>query len=235
MNLRLTFGCLLLLLSQAVFSQSFELMDKLEAYQGSISQTVKIPIKIRNTGDKSQFYVIKLAESELSGTQKGYFCFEKTCLEPGVIEFSKKVDAGITLEGLYYVLETGLVAGQYPIKFEVFAKGFYNTIEEYPVNVSIEERALKAYVFQSKDITINDIYPNPVSDLAFIDYKLHNEAVKAKVIVHNILGSSINDLALPFGETRVKIEASDMVSGVYFYTVYLDNVGVITRKMIVRR
>jgi hypothetical protein len=59
--------------------------------------------------------------------------------------------------------------------------------------------------------------------------------VKAKLVVHNILGSAITNHELPFLESKVKIQAEDMTPGVYFYTVYLDNIGVLTRKLIVRR
>jgi hypothetical protein len=221
--------------SLASVAQSFELLDRTEDYPTGISQTIRIPIKIKNTSEKSQFYIIRLTTNELSTTQKGYFCLDKTCLESGITEFSKKVEAGATLEGLQYVLETGLVAGQYPIKFEVFAKGNINTLKAHAVNVMVEEKPSKSLVFQSKDITIHDLYPNPVNDQAFIEYRLHNDVVKAKMVVHNILGSAVNDLSLPSTETKVKIEASDLSPGVYFYTVYLDNIGVLTRKLIVRR
>jgi hypothetical protein len=215
--------------------QSFELIDSQENFSSGISQTIHIPLKIKNKSDKAQFFVVRLQGNELSETQKGYFCLDKVCLEPGVTEFSKKIEAGATLDGLQYVLETGLVVGQYPIKFEVFAKGSITSLTEHPVMVSIEEKAAKSLVFQSKDITIHDIYPNPVNDQAYIEYKLHNDVVKAKIVVHNILGSAVNDLNLPYTETKMKMEANELNPGVYFYTVYLDNIGVLTRKLIVRR
>jgi hypothetical protein len=59
--------------------------------------------------------------------------------------------------------------------------------------------------------------------------------VKAKVVIHNILGKSMNDYELPYAENKVKIQADDLPAGVYFYTVYLNNEGVFTRKLIVRK
>jgi hypothetical protein len=235
MNLKsFAFGFLFL---SCLFSgaQTFELVDRVDAYSAGISQTIRIPIKIKNTSDKAQFYIIRLAGNDLSGTQKGYFCLDKTCLEPGITEFSKKIESGVTLEGLQFHLETGLVTGQYNFKFEVFTKGNIQTLAERHVNVLIEEKQSKSVVFQSKDITVHDVYPNPVFDQAYIDYNLHTETVKAKLVVHNILGSAITNHELPFLESKVKIQAEDMTPGVYFYTVYLDNIGVLTRKLIVRR
>jgi hypothetical protein len=59
--------------------------------------------------------------------------------------------------------------------------------------------------------------------------------LKAKVVIHNILGSQVGHYELPVFETKVKIQADELTSGVYFYTVYLDNIGVLTRKLVVRK
>ncbi|MBK8291991.1 MAG: T9SS type A sorting domain-containing protein [Flammeovirgaceae bacterium] len=90
-------------------------------------------------------------------------------------------------------------------------------------------------LFQSKDITIHDVYPNPVQDHAFIDYQLHNENVKAKLVIHNILGRPLDEYELNSSETRAKIQTEEYTSGIYFYTLYLDNNGILTRKLIIRK
>src|SRR6266850_789085 len=216
-------------------AQSFEILDKQDSYQIGVSQTLRIPLRIKNTTDKAQFYVFKKVQDDLNTTQKGYFCFDKNCLEPGIEEFSKKIEAGETLQNLYFVIETGLLGGQHSIKFEIFPQGsIYQTIE-HPVSVTIDERNVKAMVFHSKDITIHDVYPNPVSDQASIDYSIHNETIKAKVVIHNILGKALGEYELPVSDSKVKIQADDLPAGVYFYTLYLNNEGVFTRKLIVRK
>lgn len=230
----LVIGFLFICLGQAL-GQSFELIDRQDSYQGNISQTLRIPIKIRNTTDRAQFYIIRKLQGELGSTQKGYFCLDRNCLEPGMDKFSKKIEPGETLENLYYSLETGLITGQNSINFEIFPQWNPDETVEHRVNISIEEKAVKTYVFQSKEITIHDVYPNPISDQAFIDYKIHNESMKAKLVIHNILGSALGEYALPTFETKIKIQTEDLAAGVYFYTVYLDEEGVLTRKLIVRK
>jgi hypothetical protein len=231
--------CLILLMTivagSKALAQGFDLVDHQETYQAAVSETVRIPLKIKNTTDKPQFYIIRKGNNDLGGTQKGYFCLDKNCLEAGIDEFSKRIEPGETLSGLYYSLETGLITGQNNLKFEIFIRGNPQGLIQHQVNVNIDEHRAKSFVFQSKDITIQDVYPNPVTDQAFIDYKIHNESVKAKVVIHNILGSSIGDHELPNSENRIKITTDDLTSGIYFYTVYLDNNGVLTRKLIVRK
>ena len=226
----------LILCSLKVSAQSLELVNKNEiSYQANLSEIVKIPLRIKNNTDKAQFYIIRKVGGDLGGTQKGYFCLDDNCLEPGMDEFSKKIEPGQTLNGLFYTLETGLVSGQNNIRFEVFERGHLAEAVEHAVSVSVEERKERSLVFQSKDITIHDVYPNPVSDYAFIEYRIINESVKANVVIHNILGMPMGDYELPSFENRVKIHTEDLAPGVYFYTLYLDNDGVLTRKLIVRK
>ncbi|MEQ8302276.1 MAG: T9SS type A sorting domain-containing protein [Cyclobacteriaceae bacterium] len=224
------------LCSLNVFAQDLMLLNKqANTYNSGLSDVVKIPIQIKNTSDHPQFYIIRKTQGDLGGTQKGYFCIDNDCLEAGMDEFSKRIEPGETLTGLHYTLETGLMTGQTNFKFEVFVRGNPAELVEHAVSVSIEEKRESALVFQSKDITIHDVYPNPVSDYAFIEYRLINDSKKAKVVIHNILGRAMGDYELPPFETRIKLYTEDLAPGIYFYTLYLDNDGVLTRKLIVRK
>jgi len=217
------------------YGQSFDLVDAQDAFQTGVSETLRIPIRIRNNTDKPQTYVIRKVQGELSNSQKGYFCIDKNCLDVGMEEFTKKIDPGQTLTNLYYTLETGLIAGQGNFRFEVFVRGNPREIAEYNVGISVGEKLAKELVFQSKDITIHDVYPNPVSYVANIDYRIHNETMKAKVVIHNVLGKSVGDYEMPYIENKIKISTDELPAGVYFYTVYLNNSGVLTRKLVVRK
>ncbi|QLH32021.1 MAG: T9SS type A sorting domain-containing protein [Cyclobacteriaceae bacterium] len=216
-------------------AQQFELPDIKESYQTAVGETLRIPIKITNLSDKPIFYIIRRVQSDLGESQKGYFCLDKNCLETGISEFSKRVEPGETLQQLAFVLESGLVANQQTIKFQVFPKGNTSETKEYQVNIQVQERLEKPVLFHSKDITIQDVYPNPVQDYAYIEYRLHNENAKAKLTIHNILGKPMNEVELPSSESRVKLQTEEYTSGIYFYTLYLDNNGVLTRKLIIRK
>jgi hypothetical protein len=226
---------MMLSISLEGLAQNFDLLDKQENIQASIGETLRIPLKIRNNTEKAQFYVVRKLHSDLGATQKGYFCLDKNCLEPGINEFSKRVEAGETLMLLNYVVEGGMVNSQNSVRFQIFPKGSPQEIEDFSVAIYIREKVEKPVVFQSKEITIQDVYPNPVQDQAFIEYQIHNENVKAKLVMHNILGKQLNEMDLPTSETRVKLQTEDFTSGIYFYTLYLDNSGVLTRKLIIRK
>lgn len=224
-----------LLTSLTISAQNFQLLDRQESFQAGLNETIRVPLRIKNTTDKAQFYVVRKAAAELGGSQKGYFCLNKTCLEPAIEEFSKKIEAGETLQGLYFVVETGLQATQGSVRFEVFVKGRPNEAIDHTISLNIDEKPSRSYLFQSKEITIHEVFPNPVQNEAFMDYQIHQEQVKAKIIVHNILGKPMGEYDLSHQETRIKLQVDELASGIYFYTVYLDNNGVATRKMLVRK
>src|SRR5260221_6129201 len=227
----LLFGSLILAL--VAHSQNFELIDKQDSYQATVSQLVKIPLKIKNNTDKAQFYIIRKVRSDLSESQKGYFCLDNNCLEPTIVEFSKKVEPEETIN-LYYSIESGLLPTQNSLKFEIFPKGSPNEGIEHNVNLMVEEKIQRS-LYQSREITIHDVYPNPVQDQAIIDYKISDDLVKAKIVLHNVLGKPLGDYELSPQDTRIKIQADELPSGDYFYTLYLNNNGVFTRKIMVRK
>jgi hypothetical protein len=212
-----------------------EASDSHDNLQATINQTLRIPLRIKNTSDKAQFYVIRKTKGEMGDTQKGYFCLGNKCLDPTIEEFSKRLEPGETLFDLYYTLESGIQVTQTALRFEYFPKGNAQAVQEKNVTVVVEERPTRTYVFQSKEITMHDVYPNPIQYQAFIDYKLHSESVKAKIIIHNILGKNMGEYELNTTENWLKIEVDDLLPGVYFYTLYLDNNGILTRKLMVRK
>lgn len=216
-------------------AQSFELAETAETYQVSPNQMLRIPIRLKNISEKTQFYVIRVVKSDWGNTQKGYFCLGATCWDANQEEITKKLEPGETAADLNYTFESGMQAIQSGIRIEVFPRSTPSELVERTSTLVVEEKPGRSFVFQSREITIHDVYPNPVQDQAFIDYKLHTETVKAKIVVHNVLGKAMGDYELAFDDNRVKIQADDLVPGIYFYTVYLNNNGILTRKLIVRK
>jgi hypothetical protein len=218
----------------ASYAQNFELLDTQENYLSTFNQQVRIPVKIKNSSDKSQFYIVKRTKIEQLETQKSYFCIDNKCLEPDNSEFSKRIEPGETIN-LVYVVETGMLPGQSVFKFEVFPKGSPAEIKEHSVSINVEEKSSRNYIYQSKEISVQEIYPNPLQEIGLIDYKIIDAFIKAKIVFHTILGKAISDYELDPTETRVKIFSEEMNSGVYFYTLYINGSGVATRKIIVRK
>lgn len=217
-------------------SQSLDWIDRQDTYQAVIGQNARIPIRVRNTSDRPQTVIIRRAVAELNANQKGYFCMGDECFDMTIDQVTRRLEPGEVASNIYFVVEPGMTATSSAFRFEVFQKGSPQLGMEHSFVLNVDERPSRSFVFQTRSIMVHDVYPNPVTDRdAYLDYKLNDETVKAKVVIHNILGSPIGEHEMPSTETRVKIQAEGLSSGVYFYTIYLDNIGVLTRKLVVRK
>lgn len=228
-------GVIFCFLTLGASAQSFEIGALQDVYKSYIGETVKIPIRFTNHSDKPLTLIVRKVSSSLGGTQKNYFCPENKCLDQQVEDVIIKVEAGETLADFQIALDAGLANGFSSAKYLVFNRHNSNETFEFDLNFAVEERSSKEDIYSSPHVILRDVYPNPVVDFAFVNYHIINEAVTAKIIIHNILGNPIDEYSLPSAENRVKIRAESMNAGIYFYTLYLDNEGVMTRKLIVKK
>ena len=223
------------LLAYSLAAQSFEISGLQEHYKGLIGETIKAPVRFKNTTDKSITLVIRKVTAQIGGTQKNYFCIDNTCLDSKVEDYTLKLEPDQTISALQIALDAGLAQGQSTIKYLAINKANPGEAMEFELNFMVEEKVEKESIYSSRHITVYDVYPNPASVEAFVDYKVFDDKIKAKIVIHNILGNAVDEYTLPFVENKVKIRAESLSAGIYFYTLYIDNEGVITQKLIVRK
>lgn len=82
-------------------------------------------------------------------------------------------------------------------------------------------------------INVNKIYPNPAVSVVNIDYAVNKG--NAQIALYNILGVNVYEQMLNNQKGTVKINVSDFVSGVYFYTIKVDGKIIETKKLIISR
>jgi hypothetical protein len=224
-----------MLIALAVCGQSFEMTGLQEAYKGSIGETVKAPIRFKNTTDKPIVLVIRKLQEQIGSTQRNFFCPDGNCLEERVTDYTVRIEPGQTLTNLQFGLEGGLVPGGSFVRYIAFNKSNPAHFVEFDLNFNIEEKPQKENIYQSNLITVRDVYPNPTVDYAFVNYNLLSDRTKAKIRVHNILGNIVGEYDLSVSENLLRIKTEELNAGIYFYTLYMDNESVMTRKLIVRK
>ncbi len=233
--IRLLLVVFLLISVLSLSAQSFEISATPESVKGVIGETLKVPVAFRNTTEKAVIIVVKKISQQIGTTQKNYFCMDDHCLDSKVEDYTLRVEPGQSVTSLQIALEAGLAHGNSSVKYIAFNKLNPSETYEFDLNFTVAEREEKQVIYSSSDITLKEIYPNPVKDIAYIEYNLLDDRVKAKILIHNILGNSIEEYPLPADETRVKIRVDALTAGIYFYTLYIDNEGVITRKLILKK
>ncbi|HEV7378633.1 MAG TPA: T9SS type A sorting domain-containing protein [Dyadobacter sp.] len=98
------------------------------------------------------------------------------------------------------------------------------------------ESAIKTeeQLYISDAITVSNIYPNPASERAELDYNITGDLRDAKVIFYNVLGTKMNEYVLNKNNRKLTVDTTVMPTGLYFYQLSLEGKKVATKKMLVR-
>jgi hypothetical protein len=217
------------------FGQGFELGALQDSYKGTIGEAIAAPLRFKNTSDKPLTLVIRKVNSQIGGTQKNYYCLDDNCLDERVEDYIVRLEPGQSLSNFQIVLEAGLASGESSMSYMAYNKANPVQSIEFNLNFTVDEKPEKQNIYNSKQMTLHDVYPNPVVDHAVVNYKISNDQVKAKIVVHNLLGNVVGEYNLPAFENFVRFKTEELSAGIYFYTLYVDNEGVMTRKLIVRK
>ncbi len=85
-----------------------------------------------------------------------------------------------------------------------------------------------------KNIWLSDVYPNPATNFVTIDYRLPQEVLSANVKVVNILGSIVKEQNVDIRNNNMRMDITDINSGIYFYSLFVNGEVYSTKKLIVR-
>jgi hypothetical protein len=224
-----------LLLCGSLHAQNFEISSLQESYKGSPGDIIRAPLYFKNKTDKTITLILRKVETQIGSTQKSFYCPDNNCLDQRTEDYTLKIEPGQTVQNFAIGLEAGLVEGFSAVKYYVYNKLNLSENVQIELNFVVEGRSEKSSIYASRFITINDVYPNPVTDYANIEYRIHDDQVKTKIVIHNILGNAVTEYELSNSENKIKILAEQFSAGIYFYTLYIDNEGVMTRKLIVKK
>ncbi|OJV16431.1 MAG: hypothetical protein BGO21_26405 [Dyadobacter sp. 50-39] len=89
-------------------------------------------------------------------------------------------------------------------------------------------------LFVSDKISVSNVYPNPASEYAEIDFTINPGLRDARLTFYNVLGSQMQEFTLNKNERKLRINTRDMATGLYFYQLSVDGKKVATKKMLVR-
>ena len=228
-------SAIMISVSSWVFGQGFEITPLQDSYSGVIGETIKVPLRFKNTSDKPITLIVRKVDEQLGSTQKKYFCIDNNCLDSKIEDYVVKVEPGQVTSNLYIALEAGLNQNASSLKYIAYNKFNPGHALDIDLNFNVEEKLTKANIYNSRHITLYDVYPNPAVEHANVAYKLASDQVKAKILVHNIIGNVIGEYTLSAFDSTVRIKTEDLNAGIYFYTLYVDNEGVMTRNLIVKK
>ena len=83
--------------------------------------------------------------------------------------------------------------------------------------------------------TVSEIYPNPASSFITLDYQLTNKVNTSEVKIFNLMGSEVKSASLENNGSKLRLDISELKSGIYFYSILINNDVYQTKKLVVQR
>jgi len=83
------------------------------------------------------------------------------------------------------------------------------------------------------NIRLSDAYPNPANNFVSVDYDLPG-LNNAKIMIFNLLGSKVKEIELTDAVGTLKVNTSDLLEGIYFYSLLINNEAIKTQKLIIK-
>jgi hypothetical protein len=82
---------------------------------------------------------------------------------------------------------------------------------------------------------ISNPYPNPATTSCQFKYNIPMNTSDARLIISDLTGHIVQSVQLAPGEGKVSLDVSSLNSGIYFYSLQVNNQPKTTRKLIVQR
>ena len=237
MRVKIAILAILTVLGLGAQSQSLRIVDTDANQSGVVGTEMRTTIKLQNVSSEPIYVTVYRVGQQIGSSQKSFFCIDNDCLDENIVvsNFSKEIMPGEIIAYFSTVLETGLVQGVSAIKYRFATVHNPDDFVDFEMSFTVGERIREGILYSSDNLELNDVYPNPVSETAIFDYFIKENNKEAKIVIHNVLGSIAGEYILNPYESKLKVEMEFYNPGVYFYTLYLDNKGVATKKLVVRK
>ncbi|MCB9186187.1 MAG: T9SS type A sorting domain-containing protein [Flavobacteriales bacterium] len=204
---------------------------------GSVDQSiVQTEGTIENTNGSAPINVkvMRMTIDTVPGTDN-YFCWDQ-CYEPpvSVSPTAITIQPGQRVEQFYADYKPNGQEGVSTLAYCFYdqsneADSVCATVRFLITQVGIED------VFMGNESGISSSYPNPASSVAKINYALKAGWQQAKIVVYSMLGSKVREIKLGQDQGTLKLNVSSLPSGMYFYTLVVDDQEISTKKMLVTK
>lgn len=229
-----------------IFAQNFSLLDTngVAIASGSTIQFVGNPtdlviqavVYLKNNSDAAKDVKVKKvihAGDTLAGTVNTFcwgLCFPPTTY---VSPFSQNILPGDTCKQFYGDYNPLNIPGVSKITYV-----FYD-VDNTNDSVSVVVKYYGSPAGINDDligqVTFSAAYPNPAVNVVYADYTIPESVNRASIVITNMLGSKVKEVSLHDRSGKARIAVSDLINGIYFYSLRADDQLLLTRKFVVRR
>jgi hypothetical protein len=231
------FTCLWLMLPVLGIAQQVRVLSENLEFNGDLGSTQRKTIILQNESDQSKTFFLKNLKGNIGSSQNIKICIGDQCYNPkkDLAKIKLTLKPGEIVTDMYLDFEMGIAETRG--SFDMIFANEANLKEVFVVEAiyAVENSKTKVNEFDYKDMILSDIYPNPSNRIAQLDYEYKNPKVKAKITINSFIGNPIAEYELDPERSTLLINVSDFTPGFYFYTLFLDNKNIVTKKLQVKK
>lgn len=220
-----------------VVAQEVRVLSENLDFNGTINQSQRKTVILHNETDQPQTYFLKNIRGNVGSSQDVKICIGDDCYDSkkDLAKIKINLDPGEIMTDMYLELEMGIMETRGT--FDLFFVNERNIREAFVVQARYDVRGLESNEekFVHEAISITDIYPNPAQRVAQVDYQVKDKSVEARIAINSFIGNPVQSYVLDPERNTLLINVSDFNPGVYFYTLFVGNKNVVTKKLVVKK
>lgn len=236
-NFLRTFLWLCLMLPLFAEAQQVRVLSEDLKFVGDISTSQRKMIILQNESEEPITYFLKNVNGNIGSSQHVKICIGDDCYDPkrDLAKVKISLQPGELITDFSMDFDMGIVSTKG--SFELNFVNVENIRESFLVeaNYEVSNPNDKIDEFDYKEITLSDIYPNPSNRVAQLDYQLKNTNAEAKIAINSFIGNPVAEYQLDPDRNSLLINVSDFNPGVYFYTLFVNNKNIVTKKLVVKK
>lgn len=221
-------------------AQSIELMKKdgSEIVNDTIykvtsdgTSLIEVPVYVKNIGSKAIDVKVKLYVKQMLSGSSATYCWNVNCYDISSLnpDAASTINAADTAKEFHCDFDPKGNYGTTEFMFTFFNKSNPNDSATVTINYEINEpTGIKSFEELAKSI---NTYPNPVNNLLYINYNFKAEN-KYTISIYDIVGKRLIDKELNINQNISSLEISDFKSGIYIWTLEINDIPVKSEKFI---
>ena len=218
-------------------AQQVHVLSESLDFSGSIGTSQRKTVILQNESDKTKTFFLKNLVGNIGSSQKMKVCIGEQCYDAkrDLAKIKLTLKPGEIVTDFYLDFEMGIAEtrGSFDLVFVNVDNLRESFLVEAEYNVNNPNK--KADGFDYEDLTLSDVYPNPSNRIAQLDYDIKNEKAKAKITINSFIGNPVAEYELDPERNTLVINVSDFNPGVYFYTLFVNNKNIVTKKLVVKK
>ncbi|TDK44763.1 T9SS type A sorting domain-containing protein [Algoriphagus formosus] len=218
-------------------AQEVRVLSEGLSFDGDIGASQRKTIILQNESEVEKTYFLKNISGDIGSSQEMKICIGDACFDAkrDLAKIKVTLAPGEIITDLY--LEFSLGIAETRGAFDLIFVNTSNIRESFVVQAQydVTDPAKKIDESDYDAITISEVYPNPSNRVAQLDYKLKKRETLAKITINSFIGNPVAEYELDPDRSSLLINVSDFHPGVYFYTLFLDNKNIVTKKLVVKK